>query len=453
MKKLFIIFVAVVVLSLVNVVNAEEMSLSEKKVIDIDNNLGANLKGKILLQVESNGEAWYFNPINSKAYSLGRPSDAFNVMRQQGVGITNKNLNKIPVAETSLSNLINIDSDNDGYNDKQELQNGYNPYGKSKIAIDKNFANSHKGKIFLQIESRGEAWYVNPVNGLRYYLGSPADAFIVMRNLGLGISNKNLNKIIKKNVEIDPKNKEEDENNTCVGLTKCLKYRNVEIVWELPKNATEYVVGTIESQEVNIQYVEESIVFIKKALDKYPIGILNRYLTRIYLLDGLSVDNLIAGGTADTFNRSIFIVPNIQSDDRTSEQIIHHEFAHILSVNPDKSLWLALDFKDEFSAVNVGSINYDKKNIVNIKNVNSFSPELAKNGYLTYYSAYNIEEDIAQMAANMFKNNNDALGTDFWELIDNSPKLKEKFELMVRFYSERDAKFFNEEYFRKISQQ
>lgn len=452
MKKIFIIFVAIVALSLVNVVNAEEMSLSEKKVIDIDNNLGANLKGKILLQVESNGEAWYFNPINSKAYSLGRPSDAFNVMRQQGVGITNKNLNKIPVAETSLSNLINIDSDNDGYNDKQELQNGYNPYGGGKIAIDKNFANSHKGKIFLQIESRGEAWYVNPVNGLRYYLGSPADAFIVMRNLGLGISNKNLNKIIKKNVEIDPKNKEEDENNTCVGLTKCLKYRNVEIAWELPANAMEHIASINNSKEISSQYVEESIVSTKKALDKYPSGVLNRYLNRIYLLDSLSVDNIMAGGTADIVTRSIFIVPNIQSGDRTSEQIIHHELAHILFINPDNSYWLAVDFKDEFSAVNTSSINYDKKNIVNIKNIHSFSPALAENGYLTYYSTYSVEEDVAQMAANMFKNNSDVLGTDFWELIDNNSKLKEKFKLMVRFYSERDPKFFNEEYFRKISQ-
>jgi len=453
MKKLFIISVVIVVLSLVSVVNAEELSLSEKKVIDIDNNLGANLKGKILLQVESNGEAWYFNPINSKAYYLGRPSDAFNVMRQQGIGITNKNLNKIPVAETSLSNLIKIDSDNDGYNDKQELQSGYNPYGSGKIAIDKNFANLHKGKIFLQTESRGEAWYINPVNGLRYYLGSPADAFIVMRNIGLGISNKNLNKIIKKNVEIDPKNKEENEKNTCVGLTKCLKYRNVEIAWELPANATEHVVGINNSKEISSQYVEEYIVSIKKALDKYPSGVLNRYLRRIYLLDGLSVDNLIAGGTADTFNRNIFIVPNIYPDDKTLEQVIHHEFAHILFVNPDNSYWLALDFEDEFSAVNVGSINYDKKNIINIKNIHSFSPTLAENGYLTYYSTYTIEEDMAQIAANMFKNNNDVLGVDFWELIDNNPKLKEKFKLMVRFYSERDAKVFNEEYFRKISQQ
>ena len=47
------------------------------------------------------------------------------------------------------------------------------------------------GRILLQVESHGEAWYVNPINSQRYYLGRPDDAYSVMRNLGLGISNNN----------------------------------------------------------------------------------------------------------------------------------------------------------------------------------------------------------------------------------------------------------------------
>src|SRR3989339_1754978 len=48
------------------------------------------LKGRILLQVESNGEAWYVNPENEKRYFLGRPTNAFQVMRDLGLGISNK---------------------------------------------------------------------------------------------------------------------------------------------------------------------------------------------------------------------------------------------------------------------------------------------------------------------------------------------------------------------------
>ncbi|HCC50108.1 MAG TPA: hypothetical protein DIU29_04460, partial [Candidatus Jacksonbacteria bacterium] len=47
--------------------------------------LGERLKGKILLQVESHGEAWYVNPANTEKYYMGRPADAFALMRQLGV--------------------------------------------------------------------------------------------------------------------------------------------------------------------------------------------------------------------------------------------------------------------------------------------------------------------------------------------------------------------------------
>ena len=172
------------------------------------------LKGKILLQVESRGEAWYLNPADSKRYSMGRPEEAFNLMRQLGIGITNDNLKKIRIANENLTGLdsdndglsdmaedsistdkAKPDSDNDGYNDRDEIINGYNPKGAGKLNIDTNLAKTQAGKILLQVESHGEAWYVNPDNNQRYFLGRPADAFNLMRKLGLGINNKDLGKI------------------------------------------------------------------------------------------------------------------------------------------------------------------------------------------------------------------------------------------------------------------
>lgn len=120
--------------------------------------LADKLQGRILLQVESHGEAWYVNPANLLRYFLGRPTDAFNLMRKLGIGITD-------------ANLIKID-------------------------LDSAFARKQSGKIFLQVEQNGEAWYVNPVDLKRYYLGRPLDAFNLMRQLGLGITNSDLNKIL-----------------------------------------------------------------------------------------------------------------------------------------------------------------------------------------------------------------------------------------------------------------
>jgi|GEM_PF-4018106 len=177
-----------------------------------------NLKGRILLQVESAGEAYYVHPEKSEKYSLGRPDDAFSVMREQGVGISNDDLDKIPVSLDHLSgkdtsgdglpdafkvamglDVDSTDSDGDGYCDFTELTHGYDPLGPGKLNHDFDFAKNQAGRILLQVEDNGEAWYVNPENNKRYFLGRPNDAFSIMRNIGLGISNDNLERMIGEN--------------------------------------------------------------------------------------------------------------------------------------------------------------------------------------------------------------------------------------------------------------
>jgi len=118
--------------------------------------LSSKLKGRILLQVESKGEAWYVNPKDSKRYYMANGSEAYNIMRTLGVGIVNKDLNK--------------------------------------IKADKIFAKKNSGKIFLQVESRGEAYYVD-INGNANYLKDGNAAYQIMRNLGLGIKTVDLSKI------------------------------------------------------------------------------------------------------------------------------------------------------------------------------------------------------------------------------------------------------------------
>lgn len=63
------------------------------------NSLADRVAGKILLQTEKNGEAWYVNPDNGKRYFMGNPSDAFQLIRDLGIGISNKDLSQIPIAK------------------------------------------------------------------------------------------------------------------------------------------------------------------------------------------------------------------------------------------------------------------------------------------------------------------------------------------------------------------
>ena len=57
------------------------------------------LSGRILLQVESKGEAWYIDPVSSQRVYLGRPTDAFEIMRSFGLGITDKDLDRIATSD------------------------------------------------------------------------------------------------------------------------------------------------------------------------------------------------------------------------------------------------------------------------------------------------------------------------------------------------------------------
>lgn len=176
--------------------------------------LGQKLSGRILLQVEENGEAWYVDPQKNEKYFLNRPDDAFKIMKNRGTGITNQELDGIPIGlleyqsndsdmdglpddlEIAIGTDTNsIDTDNDGFHDKVEILNNHNPLSSSSTTTSYEIPKNFLGMIFLQVERNGEAWYINPVDSKRYYLGRPIDAFNIMKKLGLGISNNNLNKI------------------------------------------------------------------------------------------------------------------------------------------------------------------------------------------------------------------------------------------------------------------
>jgi len=170
--------------------------------------------GKIYLQVEKNGEAWYVNPVNANRYYLGLPDDAFNIMRNLGLGISDDHIAQIPVGllpftgtdydqdglhddlEIALGTKVdNPDSDNDDFSDKTEIENWFNPNGTDKLITNTALINQLRGRILLQVEKNGEAWYLNPDDDKRYFLGRPADAFNIMRSLGIGITNVNLGHI------------------------------------------------------------------------------------------------------------------------------------------------------------------------------------------------------------------------------------------------------------------
>ncbi len=214
-------------------------------VLNAETNLPEKLAGYILLQVELHGEAWYISPSDLKRYFLGQPDDAFSLMQNLGIGIANDDLDKIPIGlidyndsdndNDGLTNRFedaigtdpeNSDSDNDGYNDKTEIENNYSPISVGKLPIDNNFTVQNSGKIFIQIENNGEAWYVNPADQKRYFLGRPDDAFSIMNELALGITNSNLYQI-PVNLQVTPQEESGIIPNTCTSCQTAEESDNI----------------------------------------------------------------------------------------------------------------------------------------------------------------------------------------------------------------------------------
>ena len=116
-----------------------------------------NLRGKILIQVESHGEAWYVNPKDGKRYYMTDGNAAFNIMRTLSLGMSNKDIDR--------------------------------------MKTDATYRKKFMGQILLQVESHGEAYYIS-FDGRYNYLKDGAAAYEIMRKLSLGITNANLDKIV-----------------------------------------------------------------------------------------------------------------------------------------------------------------------------------------------------------------------------------------------------------------
>ncbi|MFH0854450.1 MAG: hypothetical protein V1891_03080 [bacterium] len=131
--------------------------------------LNNKYKGYVMIRAENKGQLYYISPVSKKAYHIVIPNHTRQLILGAGVGITNENIAKIQVGSACPATIPNCDFPS---------------------KYDQNFANKYKGYIFLQTEEKGEAWYVNPKDGKRYYLGAPENGYNILASTAIGISEK-----------------------------------------------------------------------------------------------------------------------------------------------------------------------------------------------------------------------------------------------------------------------
>ncbi len=218
-----------------------------------------DLRGRILLQVESHGEAWYVNPANNQRYYLGRPDDAYAIMRSLGLGISNADFNSFSA--------------------------------KAPVRL--------AGSILLKVQDKGQAYYVDSRELKLYYLGRPADAYNVMRNKGLGISNRDL-ATIPMAAASAPNTPEASAVSSQIGQYT-FKYQNNDYDLTQPLSATLYdyyknlpkvYTYTAGNEPANLREIFYSLFFKLKSGDTTFADIISK-LKKIAALNNWSEDQLL----------------------------------------------------------------------------------------------------------------------------------------------------------------
>lgn len=146
-------------------IEAEPSDLPEE---DIDDALTERMYGRMLLDIEGNGEVYYVDPVTGGKEYLADGASAHRLLKRRALGITEENFSKLELGE-------NIDD--------------------LSVCDSSELGNSLKGRIVLRVEENGEAYWIYPENCRAYYAGTYEKAYGLMRDFSLGITKNNLAKI------------------------------------------------------------------------------------------------------------------------------------------------------------------------------------------------------------------------------------------------------------------
>ncbi len=191
--------------------------------------------------------------------------------------------------------------------------------------------------------------------------------------------------------------------------------------------------------------VGRSLIALDRAMEKYPISLLRKNLKQVYVVSRLAFYGVPYGGTNSS--DTVYLANGGREhgfSDRFIEESFHHEFSSILLRNYpsafDRKSWLAANppgfkyFGDGTQAVRSGRAS------------TKTSRKWQHDGFLAQYATASIEEDFNMVAEALLT------GTpEFWDAVEESPRLKQKTDITVRFYGSLSGTF-NESSFKSYSE-
>jgi len=234
------------------------------------------IAGKFFLQTEANGELWYIMPDTGERFFIGGPAEAFNLIKLTAIGINDMHLSHIEAADKSTDGPYDID-------------------------LTKRLS----GKFLLQVEGAGEAWYVNPTDMKRYYLGRPDDAFALFASIASSVSNEVVGTIPEANSIVDVAVEAGSFNTlvaavTAAGLAETLDQGGPFTVFaptdeafaKLPDGTVESLLGDIPAlTDILLYHVVSGKVMANDLVNLDEVTTLNGKAFKVDSKNGVMVDN------------------------------------------------------------------------------------------------------------------------------------------------------------------
>lgn len=199
-----------------------------------------------------------------------------------------------------------------------------------------------------------------------------------------------------------------------------------------------------QAAALSITEVPRAKAVLQKALSKYPAGLPDHYLDRIYILKNLQFYGYPYGGSFA--KKTIYLTldeTNPLNTDKFVEERFHHEFSSILWKENIRRLDLGqwVSFNPDGFIYGEGGLDAIRSGIASVET----DPGYFDIGFINRYAMTEIEQDLNVMAQNLFSG-----GPAFWEIVDSKERIRGKVMLLIAFYNSLDP-VFTEVYFRKIA--
>lgn len=194
---------------------------------------------------------------------------------------------------------------------------------------------------------------------------------------------------------------------------------------------------------LNVSEIPRATGILTKAISKYPAGMVNHYLNRIYVSKSLQFYGYPYGGTYA--RKTLYLTldeTNPLNTDRFMEERFHHELSSILWKEHYRKLDLEkwASFNAPGFVYGEGGLNAIRSGIASM----DVDPGYFAIGFINRYAMTEVEQDLNVIAQNLFTG-----GPGFWKIVDENERIRGKTMLLIAFYQMLDP-MFSETYFRNI---